>query len=111
VGPTTLCGIRRLATAGYSGLRRGQQWVACGPGMALAWSYQYFLLSFARSRTMRRLLTAYARTTGFWLKFFDGWIGRTPAALDACSGCYFLGRKTGRVLSDRELIDLYRGAV
>ena len=25
----------------------------CGPGMALAWSYQYFLLSFATSRAVR----------------------------------------------------------
>jgi len=30
----------------------------CGPGMALAWAYQYFLLSFVASRRMRSLVAA-----------------------------------------------------
>ena len=42
-----------------------------GPGMALAWSYQYFLLSFATSRMMRGLLRAFAQLTSFHLKYFD----------------------------------------
>ena len=38
-----------------------------GPGMALAWSYQYFLLSFATSRPLRGLLRAFAGVTSFFL--------------------------------------------
>lgn len=81
----------------------------CGPGMALAWSYQYFLYSFTKSRTRRGLAMAFARFTSFYLKYFDPFLIDRPGALDAASGYYFMGRKAGHVLSDRELVKLYRG--
>jgi SAM-dependent methyltransferase len=84
--------------------------VACGPGMALAWSYMYFLLSFARSRTIRRLLKAFAMVTSFPLKYFDYYLADKPGALDAASGYYFLGKKEDSPLTDRDLIQLYEGA-
>lgn len=84
--------------------------VACGPGTALAWSYEYFLLSFCRSRTSRRLVRAFASVTGFYLKYVDRYLAKAPAALDAASGYYFLGRKSEEALPDRELLKMYRGA-
>ena len=77
--------------------------------MALAWSYQYFLYSFTKSRTRRGLAMAFARFTSFYLKYFDPFLIDRPGALDAASGYYFMGRKAGHVLSDRELVKLYRG--
>ena len=54
--------------------------VACGPGMALAWSWRYFLLSLTRSRRVRGLLTAIASYTSFWLKYLDrALVRRGPA--------------------------------
>jgi len=85
--------------------------VACGPGMALAWSLRYFLLSFSRSRRVRRLLTAFASYASFWLKYLDRSLVSKGQASDAASACYFLGRKADRPLSDRELVALYRGAM
>lgn len=82
---------------------------ACGPGMALAWAYQYFLLSFATARVHRALLRTFAAFTSFHLKYFDSYLVSKPGALDAASGCYFLGRKSEQTLPDRELIKLYRG--
>ena len=82
----------------------------CGPGMALAWSYQYFLLSFGARGFTRTLLRFAAGVTSFFLKYCDGWLIGKPAALDAASGTFFIGRKGERVLSDRELLKLYRGA-
>jgi SAM-dependent methyltransferase len=79
----------------------------CGPGMALAWSYEYFLLSFSSSRAVRGLLRAFARLTSFYLKYFDYYLIDKPAAYDAAAGFYFLGRKTGKVFEDRELIPYY----
>jgi len=102
----THLGHRRLFS-GFTELRSG---VACGPGMALAWSYMYFLLSFARSRTIRRLLKAFAMITSFPLKYFDYYLADKPGALDAASGYYFLGKKRDSLLTDRELVQLYRGA-
>jgi SAM-dependent methyltransferase len=81
-----------------------------GAGTALAWSYQYFLLSFVRSHPARSIVKAVARLTAFWLKYFDYFLLNTPGALDAASGCYFLGRKSDRVWSDREIVQQYRGA-
>jgi SAM-dependent methyltransferase len=82
----------------------------CGPGMALAWSYQYFLLSFTSSKVLRDLIKVFTRLTAFWLKYFDYYLIDRPGALDAASGYYFIGQKTDTILSDRELIGYYRGA-
>ena len=81
----------------------------CGPGMALAWAYQYFLLSFVRGPRARAAAIAFARLTAFWLKWFDRRLLDRPGAFDAASAYYFMGTKSDRVLSDRELITQYRG--
>lgn len=81
-----------------------------GPGMALAWSYQYFLLSFATSRIARGLLRGVARSTSFFLKYFDYYLIDKAGAYDAASAVFFLGRKQDTALSDRELIQYYKGA-
>lgn len=82
----------------------------CGPGMALAWSYQFFLLSWARSRIIRGLLFAVARLTSFWLKYLDSWLIDRPGALYTASAFYFIGRKSDKAISDRELVFSYRSA-
>jgi SAM-dependent methyltransferase/uncharacterized protein YbaR (Trm112 family) len=81
-----------------------------GPGTALAWAYQYFLLSFTNTRLLRKLLKGFARLTSFYLKYFDYYFDDKAAALDAASGFYFLGQKSDSCLSDRELITLYKGS-
>ncbi len=80
-----------------------------GSGMALAWAYQYFLLSFARSKPLRSALKAFAHLSAFYLKYFDAWLIDKPATLDAASGYYFIGRKAQVPLPDKELIRQYRG--
>ncbi len=81
-----------------------------GSGTALAWSYQYFLLSFVRTTFARSAVKGIARLTSFWLKYFDYFLLDRPGSLDAASGYFFLGRKCSEVLPDRQLIALYRGA-
>ena len=83
--------------------------VTCEPGMALAWAYQYFLLSFVQSKAARAMAVAFARLTGFWLKYLDYYLIRKPEALDAASAYYFLGMKSRLSMSDREIIFQYRG--
>lgn len=84
---------------------------ACGPGTALAWSYQYFLTSFVESAGLRRAVLAFARGTSFFLKYFDRYLVRRAGAIDAASAFYFLGRRAETPLDDRELIKLYRGGL
>ena len=82
---------------------------ACGPGMALAWAYYYFLLSFAQTTFARKLMHAIASLTSFYLKYFDYYLIQKSAAIDAASSYYFVGRKSEQVLADRDLIFLYKG--
>jgi uncharacterized protein YbaR (Trm112 family) len=82
----------------------------CGPGMALAWSYQYFLMSFSARRIPRALARGVARFTCFLLKYVDDYLIDKPGAIDAASGFYFLGRKAEQALPDRDLVKLYKGA-
>jgi SAM-dependent methyltransferase len=103
----THLGHRRL----FRGFEEIDSGVACGPGMALAWSWQYFLMSFTRRRWTRALATATARSTAFFLKYFDRFLAGRPGAYDAASGLYFIGRRSRHRLNDRQLIQLYRGAV
>lgn len=83
----------------------------CGPGMALAWSWQYFLLSFTANRKARQALRVFARLTAFWWKYFDFILVDKPGGLDAAAGFFYMGRKSDKTLTDRELIKTYRGAV
>ena len=82
----------------------------CGPGMALAWSYEYFLLSFTKSMVLRAFIRFFADLTSFFLKYYDYYLINKPGALDAASGYYFMGRKVEQTLSDKDLIRLYKGA-
>lgn len=82
-----------------------------GPGMALAWAWQYFLLSFTTRPFLRALLRGFAALTAFPLKYFDYFLIDRPSALDAASGMFFLGRKSGEEFPDRALVRSYRGAM
>lgn len=83
----------------------------CGPGMALAWSYQYFLVSFTTSRILKAFLRDFASLTSFYFKYFDSYLINKPGTFDAASGYYFMGRKSEQILSDRDLIKIYKGAL
>ena len=101
----TRLGHRRL----FRRFRELDSGISGGPGVALAWSARYFLLSFCSRSWSRAAVSGFSRLAFFWLKYFDYYLVRRPAALDAASGFYFLGEKSGQVLSDRELMQSYRG--
>lgn len=81
----------------------------CGPGMSFAWSYQYFLTSFSKSKLIRKLLEIFARFTSFYLVYLDYYLINKPGTLDAASGYYFLGTKSSQTLSDKDLIKSFKG--
>ena len=83
--------------------------ITCGPGVALAWSARYFLLSFFRGKTSRAVVSGFSRLAFFWLKYFDLYLVHKAAATDSAAAFYFLGEKSRLVLSDRGLIASYRG--
>lgn len=81
----------------------------CGPGMALSWSYEYFFLSFVKTKGAKDLVKGLTRLTSFWLKYFDYFLIDRPGTFDAAAGYYFIGTRSDRILPDRELIKLYKG--
>jgi SAM-dependent methyltransferase len=101
----THLGHRRL----FAGFEEIDSGASCGTGMALAWSYAYFLQSFFRSPVLRGAAFGFARLTGFWLKYFDLLTISRPTSFDAASSYYFLGRRSENRMPDRRLIAEYRG--
>ncbi len=101
----TRLGHRRL----FRRFRELASGISGGPGVALAWSARYFLLSFCSGSLSRAVVSGFSRLAFFWLKYFDYYLVSRPAALDAASGFDFLGEKSRQVFSDRELIQSYRG--
>ncbi|RMD92642.1 MAG: class I SAM-dependent methyltransferase, partial [Calditrichaeota bacterium] len=84
---------------------------ACGPAMALTWSYKYFLSSFSSSRLISKILGFFAVLTSFWIIFLDYYLIKKPGSYDAASSYYFLGRKNKVSISDREIIKAYKGLI
>jgi SAM-dependent methyltransferase len=81
----------------------------CGPGMALAWAYSHFIFSFFSSKKLRKLLIPFTSITAFFWKYFDYLLIDKPGSLDAASGYFFMGKKSASQLSDKELLQFYRG--
>ena len=85
---------------------------ACaGPGTALAWAIQHFFLAFVKASGQRDFIKIGTGLLFFWLKYIDYLLAGTPGGLDGASGTYLLARKSNQILSDRQLIASYRGAV
>jgi SAM-dependent methyltransferase len=103
----TPLGHRRL----FRNFEEVESGIVCGPGMALAWSYKYFLASFFQNHLLVMAASTFARFTAFWLKYFDYALVKRPGAYDAASGVYFLGTKADRTLADRDLVKQYRGLI
>lgn len=106
----------RFTHLGYLRLFRNFEELAsgavAGAGTVLAWSFEYFLISFSgRRRALRNALSAVSRLLTFFLKYVDAAVIDSPPTLDGASGFYFWGRKSERTVSDRELIKKYRGAL
>jgi len=76
-----------------------------GAGSVLHWSIRYFFRTLTGSDTLARI----AALPFFWLRFFDA-RGPRRKRLDAASAFYFLGRKSPRSVSERELIAYYDDA-
>jgi SAM-dependent methyltransferase len=99
----TRLGHRRL----FARFQEIESGAVCGTGMALAWAYEYFLMSLVRSATLRKATRLFARFTAFWLKYFDYITIENPATLEGASGFYFIGQKSGPGLSDKDLVQVY----
>jgi hypothetical protein len=83
--------------------------MVAGPGTALVWAVENFVLSFLRAHWIRSAAKALVRVSLSWLKYFDYFLEKSPAALDAASCTYFLGIRADGGTSDQEIVNGYVG--
>lgn len=76
-----------------------------GVGAYLQWSVEYFVRSLLRNRRAGKV----AKVLLFWLPLLDRLVP-DKFNIDAACGVFFLGKKTGRRLSPKEIIQHYQGA-
>lgn len=101
----TFLGHRRLFRH-FTQIKAG---MALGPAGALAWSLEYFCLSFFTSPAIRKYVRVGVLLATVPIKYFDRMLASREAALDAAGGVYFFGTKADQPISDRELLKFYRG--
>ncbi|UEM20066.1 class I SAM-dependent methyltransferase [Skermanella mucosa] len=101
----TFLGHRRLFRH-FTEIKAG---MALGPAGALAWSFEYFVLSFFRDRRARKYARAAAKVATVPLKYIDRVLASREGSLDAAGGVYFFGTKAEKPISDRDLLKFYRG--
>lgn len=98
-------GHRRLFRH-FSEITRG---MGHGPAAALAWQMQTFLTSFSSSGTYRSVAKLLGLLLTFPLKYLDNVLMKKSQATDGAASFYFYGQKQKTPISDRELVQLYRG--
>lgn len=99
----TLGGHRRL----FRYFKEIDSGVVCGPGMALAWSINRFFDSFSKSKIITFFRYGILPFFIFWLKYFDYYFTKKPWASDNASGIFFMGIKSDKPISDRDIIKNY----
>jgi SAM-dependent methyltransferase len=100
----------RFTLSGHRWLFRGFEEISSGitrgPGTVMIWAIRYFVASVFGTYKAGTL----AAMLFFWLRFFDRWAKPAHAA-DGASGVYFFGRRSDRVISPKQAIACYRGAL
>lgn len=81
--------------------------VSAGPMSVLRWSIEHAFRSLFRSKYPALLV----RPLTIPLGWIDQFSPNNRYALDGCSGSYFIGRKSTRTATPREIIQAYRGAL
>ena len=99
----------RYTSSGHRYLFRAFEEIAAGPvagpGTQLLWSVDHVVRGLLRSEPAGKL----TRLAFFWLRYLDDLIP-TAFAMDNASAYYFLGRRSERELSPRDIVAYYRGA-
>jgi uncharacterized protein YbaR (Trm112 family) len=103
----TKIGLRKL----FREFAEVESGIVSGPGTALAWSIQFFFLTFFTAPAPRGIVRVLCSLTLFWLKYLDPYLVKNRRAADAASGFFFMGRKSlGPACTDRMLVRTYEVA-
>jgi len=84
--------------------------MVAGPGTALAWAIENFILSFFDKKIIRHIAKTFTRFGLFWLKYFDYILVYRRGAMDGASCTYLFAKKIDGKIEDSEIISKYVGA-
>jgi len=84
--------------------------MVAGPGTALVWSIENFVLAFFKGSKKRMLAKVFVRIAFSWVKYFDYLLKDSPEAMDGASCTYFLGVKADQPVCDADIVRGYVGA-
>lgn len=103
----TLSGHRRL----FNNFKEIDSGICAGPGTALAWTLENFILAFISSKflKLRKVIKLFTRFTFFWFKYFDYILVKDISNADSSSCTFFYGKKSRTIRSDKSIIDSYNG--
>jgi SAM-dependent methyltransferase len=96
----THSGLRWL----FHGFERIDSGVVAGAGTALMWSMGAFARALTRSAAFGRIV----QLCCFWLRYMDAVLD-PKYSIDAASGVYFLGCKSGRSIAQADIVSYYLG--
>lgn len=102
----TLSGHRRL----FNGIAEIESGMVAGPGTALVWAIENFVLAFMVRSLLRKVTKVVIRLFFGWIKYFDLLLVNKPAAMDGASCTYLLGSKINGQIADADIIARYVGA-
>lgn len=102
----TLSGHRRL----FNRFGEIESGMVAGPGTALAWALENFVLGFVGGVWSRKVAKLGSRLLFSWFKYADYALMRRPQAMDGASCTYFFGMRTAEPVSDTLIIQRYVGA-
>ncbi len=102
----THLGLRGL----FLGCEELDSGVVDGPGAAAAAAWRQLWWSMPRASPLGFLFQALASVQSFFWKYLDRWLAARPRGVDAAASVFFLGRRSTRTLTARELLAGYRGA-
>jgi SAM-dependent methyltransferase len=101
----TYTGILKL----FSDFEEIQTTVIGGPGLALCWSYKYFLLTFFENKKTRRIVEIFANLTSFPLRWVDYILCKKEMSMDAASAFSYLAKRSLNKLEDKSIVRKYIG--
>jgi SAM-dependent methyltransferase len=101
----TLSGHRRL----FNRFEEIESGMIAGPGTALVWAIENFILAFLSMSQNRKIAKVIVRFLFSWIKYSDYLLKSRPQAMDGASCTYLLCRKIVGTVSDLQIIKGYVG--
>ena len=103
--------FRRFTVVGHRQLFRSFELIAegmsFGPAASLTWTMKEFAIALTPTRNGKAISGFMIHILFFWIRYFDYILINNKNAFNAASGFYFMGRKSNKILTDKQIIALY----